>query len=90
MWGLPHRWGYFSFLNGVGKEDGFRDSSVLRMIHAALLASALLGNAPKFPNKRKNKGDRKGGKQGRGMADANGGEVVGKLGICILRPVPPQ
>lgn len=36
--------GTFLFLNGVGKEDGFRDSPFLRMIQAALLVSALLGN----------------------------------------------
>lgn len=70
---MPCKWGYFWFLNEVGKEGGFRDSSFLRMIHAALLASALLGNAPKFPNRKKYNGDRKGGKQGRGMAEAKGG-----------------
>ena len=67
---MPLKWGYFWFQNEVGKGDSFHESSFLRMIHAALLASALLGNAPKFPNRRKYNGNRKGGKQGRGTAEA--------------------
>lgn len=72
------------------KEDGFHDSSFLRMIRALLLALALLGNAPKFPNRRKYNGDRKGGKQGRSTFEAKGGYLVGKLGIWILCPMPLQ
>lgn len=69
---MPCKRGYFWFQNEMGREDGFHDSSFLRMIHAVLLASALLRNAPKFPNRRKYNGDKKGGKQGRAMAETKG------------------
>lgn len=39
-WGTSCKWGSYWFLNEVGKEDGFWDSSFLRMIHAAPPASA--------------------------------------------------